>query len=164
MNGKAKFLFSLGIAVLVIFVVFAVIGNVFNWFGWNSWTVQKVIQTEVGPQAAMDKYHWFVDQSNLIKQADANITTMRQSLADTEKHYTDTYGSDKTKWSQAAQVMYNQAWGTAHGDLVSVINMRNQTVRDYNAASAKWDWRIFKVNTQDFPDLPPQTYAELALP
>jgi hypothetical protein len=160
MSGKAKFLFALGIAILVILVVFAVIGNVFSWFGWDSWSVQKVVQTEVGPQAALSKYMWFIDQSNAIKQADANITVFQQRLADVDTHYVSMYGSDKTKWSASAQVQYNHDWTTAHDDLTSIIVMRNTVVRDYNAASQKFNWAPFMSRQ----DLPPQTYAELALP
>lgn len=146
--------------VIVMLCILGLVGNSLDWFGWSNGNVRKVAQTEVGPQAALKKYEWFVDQSNAIKQADANITTFQQRLNGVDKHYTDVYGNDKTKWPASAQIQYNHDWTIAHDDLTSIIVMRNTTVRDYNAQSEKFNWALFKSRA----DLPPQTYAELALP
>lgn len=157
MNTSTKVLLVFGVIVIA---VLCALSYTLDWFGWSSGNVQNVVQHEVAPTAALGKYMWFVDQSNAIKQADANIVVYQARLAGVDKHYTDEYGTDKTKWAESAQVMYNHDWTIAHDDLTSVINMRNTAVRDYNAQSQKFNWALFK--SRD--DLPPQTYTELPLP
>jgi hypothetical protein len=118
-----------------------------------------VVDKEFGPQAAMEKYTWFVDQAAGIKKMDADIHLFEQKVGDIDKQYA-AYGQDKTKWRPDITIQYNQAKETARSDLMAVVSQRNNLAKDFNAASQKFNWSLF--NTRK--DLPSQYIEQYTSP
>lgn len=148
-----KTTFKFGVLFLLLVFALSVVGSIlFGWFGGAGILIQK----EFGPDAAMAKYSWFIDQSNAIKKADADIVLYQQRYADVETHYVSIYGEDKTKWATSVQVQYNHAISTTYDDMMAIISNRNTLVKEYNAQSKKFNWSPFMTRS----DLPPQTFLE----
>ncbi len=145
-------IFKFGVVVMLLLFALGAVGYFLGWFS----SAGKVVKDEFGPQAALSKYEWFIDQANAIKKADQDVVLFEQRRTDIEKQYTDTYGVDKTKWSASIQVQYNQASQTARDDLLAIVSNRNNLVKDYNAQSEKFNWAPFQTR----PDLPPRTFFE----
>lgn len=152
-----KGLLTLLIIAALLFFAIGSIGHYLGW--WVAWWVgsaETTVQEEFSASAMLEKYEWFIDQSNMIEKADSDITIFEQRIASIETQYTSTYGDDKTSWSASVQTQYNHEVQTARDDLVAIVSNRNNIVKEYNAQSEKFNWAPF--NTRD--DLPPQTYAE----
>ena len=145
-------MFGLGVALL--FLIFA-LGAVAYGLGWIG-SAGEVVKEEFGPEAALEKYEWFIDQANAIEKADADIALFEQRRADIEVQYTSTYGADKTKWSPGIQVQYNHEAQTARDHLLAIVSNRNNLVKEYNAQSEKFNWAPFKGRD----DYPPENFVD----
>jgi len=140
-----------GIALLVIIIVSAV-GYVLGWFGEAAGVAQK----EFGAKAALTKYEWFIDQTNMITKADGDIAIFEKKLADVEANYVSLNGADKTKWDASTKMLYTHDIQAAQTDLAAIVSNRNTLVKDYNAQSAKFNWAPFKGRS----DYPPESFVE----
>jgi len=147
-----KSLFKLGLGAMLLIAALGAVAYGLGWIG----SAAVVVKEEFGPEAALRKYEWFIDQSSAIKKADADIVLFEQRRANVETQFVATYGADKTKWILSVQAQYNQQAGAARDDLLAVVSNRNGIVRDYNAQSEKFNWAPFMTRT----DLPPQSYVE----
>lgn len=147
-----KFLFKLGVGVILLVFALGVVAYALGWIG----SAGDVIKEEFGPEAALEKYEWFIDQANHIEKADKDIKLYEGRQTSVEEHYTDTYGSEKSKWLPSVQVQYNQESQTARDDLLAIASNRNGLVREYNAQSEKFNWAPFESRS----DMPPHSYFE----
>jgi hypothetical protein len=147
MSGFMKW-FGLFVAISI---VISVTGYALGWFG----EAANVAQKEFGATAALHKYEWFIDQSTRIGKMDQDIDLFKSRVTEVKTRYA-TYGEPKD-WMLDVRVQYNAEIKTATEDLVAVISQRNNIVRDYNAASSKFNWTPFKTR----PDAPQVRYEEL---
>jgi len=141
------------IIIVIAVVIFLSAGGSILW-----WVNQATIvaQNEFGPQAALQKYEWFIDQANAIAKADKDIALFEQKRVDIETQYDKTYGTDRSKWSPSIQAQYNQAIQTGRDDLIAVVSNRNGLVKEYNAQSEKFNWEPFMTRS----DLPQKTFSD----
>jgi len=146
-----NFWFKLGVGVLFLAFALSGVAYVLGWIG----STGTVLKDELGPQAAMEKYEWFVDQSAFIDKADTDIEIFRQRVADVEDRYAEL--GEKASWPPSTLAQFNKEVSTAGDDLVAIVSNRNSLVRDYNAASAKFNWAPFKTRQ----DVPAQSYEIL---
>lgn len=136
---------------VVISVVTGLVGIPLGW--WEE--TKKVAKEEFGPRAALDKYSWFIDQANRIEKMDQDLKIFETRAAGIDKQY-DAYGKDKSKWPPHITMQYNQAAQQGRDDLAALASQRNNLVRDYNAASEKFNWSLF----QSRPDKPKDRFHE----
>ena len=139
-------LFKWGAAILFLLFALSALAYGLGWFG----EAGEVVQDEFGAGAALEKYEWFVDQDNHIKDADANVELFQQKADGVEEHYVDLYGEDKSEWSTVEQAQYSSAVEESTVDLVSALSIRNGLVADYNAQSEKFNWAPFE-SRDDMP-------------
>jgi hypothetical protein len=137
--------------LLMAVIVLSVIGYVFGWFG----EAAQVAQEEFGPQAALEKYEWFIDQSGRIEKMDQDVRIFEARATGVESQYSS-YGADKASWPLNIQTQYNQQMQTARDDLLAVTSQRNSLVREYNAASEKFNWSPFQTD----PNKPGEKFFE----
>jgi len=136
-------------------VVLGVISYALGWFG----EAASVAQDEFGPKAALEKYEWFKDQSARIEKSKADIMTFEERVKGIEKQYSG-YGKDMAKWPPHIQVQYNSAKQTSRDDLTAIVSNYNNLVKEYNAASSKFNWVPFKTKS----DKPKETIEEYIVP
>lgn len=134
-------------AVVIACLVLLVLGTAAYAMGWIGDTGQ-VVKDEFGPKAALAKYEWFIDQSAAIAKMDQDIKNFETRRTDVDKKYA-IYGAP-TSWSEATKIQYNAEAKTASEDLLAVVSQRNNLVKEYNAASEKFNWTPF----QTYPDKP----------
>ncbi len=103
-------------------------------------------------EQAIAKYQWFVEQSEKIKQADADLVYWRGQREWYDQSFLYFFGPDKTKWGEGIQAQY--AIDMEKTDVTSLIAYRNGLVQEYNTQSAAFDWTPFAGQ----PDLPPRSY------
>jgi hypothetical protein len=149
MSGFLKWFLLL----IVIFVIVSGTGYVLGWFG----EAASVAQKELGATAALHKYEWFIEQSAMIGKMDKDVELFRGRITEVKTRYA-TFGEPKD-WSPDIRVQYNAEVKTANEDLIAVISQRNNIVREYNAASEKFNWTPFKTR----PDAPQVRYEELSV-
>jgi len=137
--------------LIVVIIVVGVVGYGLGWFG----EAADVAKKEFGPQAALDKYEWFKEQWQMIQKSDRDVEIFRQRLAAVDTQYA-AYG-EPAQFSPDIRMMYNKAKQQANDDLVAIISTRNALVRDYMAASSKFNWEPFKGHV----DQPPQMISEI---
>ncbi|GEM_PF-2230337 len=140
--------------IVVIMIVGTLLGLIASALGWFGEAAQ-VTHDEFGPKAALEKYSWFIDQANAIKKMDQDVKMFEDRVAKVEENYV-AYGADKSKWVPDVRLQYNHERGTARDDLVGVASQRNNLVKDYNAASRKFNWSPFQTN----PDKPAEYLQE----
>lgn len=136
---------------VVIFVALTILGISLNWFG----EAVEVAQDEFGPKAALEKYEWFIDQAQDIEKMDRDVELFTHKLNQVDSTYLD-YGKKKD-WDMTTRVTYNNDKKQAQNDLLAVKSQRNGLVREYNAASDKFNWKPFQTK----PDKPKKRYYEL---
>ena len=141
----------LGIIIAVICIV-GVAGYVLGWFG----EAGKVAKEEFAPKAALEKYEWFINQANGIEKMDKDLIIFEKRLKDVDERYKNSYGQDPKQWPPHIQVQYNKERQTAYDDLVAVASQRNNLVKDYDAASDKFNWKPFQTR----PDKPKEHFYE----
>lgn len=135
--------FSIGIMIILLIVGLSIMGGVIGYSkGWFE-EAGKVAQEEFGPKAAMEKYEWFIEQVNAIEKMDVDITLYTRRLNNVEEEF-KSYGTDKSKWPPHIQISYNQRRQEAEDDVTAIVAQRNNLVKDYNAASSKFNWEPFK--------------------
>lgn len=139
---------ALGI-FLIIVVVLGLVGVPLGWFSQAG----QVAQEEFGPKAALEKYSWFIDQANRIEKMDQDLKIFEGRVVSIDKQY-EAYGADKSKWPPHIAMQYNQAAQQGRDDLAALASQRNNLVRDYNAASEKFNWSPFQTR----PDKPKENF------
>ncbi len=152
-TGK-RAVWTIALFVLLTTVVLGTIGSGLSWFGEGA----RVAKQEFGPQAMLHKYEWFVDQANAVKKMDQDVVIFKQRQVSTKTQYAG-YGNDMSKWPLDVRVQYNTAIGQTRDDLAAVISQRNNLVRDYNAASEKFNWSPFQTRSNK-PDQRFDEYSE----
>ena len=143
---------------LPMIAVVALGGIVTRSLGWWG-EAADVAQRELGPKAMLMKYEWFVDQASRIAQMDANVDLYSKRVGGVDAQYAS-YGADKSAWPPAIQAQYNHERTIARDDLAAIVAQRNSIVREYNAQSEKFNWKLF--NTKS--DLPKPHYDESPIP
>jgi len=143
-------LFKWGVGILLLLFALGAVGYLLGWFG----SAAEVAKEEFGPEAALEKYEWFIDRANAITKADKDITLFENRRTDIEGQYDKTYGSDRSKWLPSEKAQYNQAVETARVDLLAIVSNRNNLVAEYNAQSEKFNWSPFQTR----PDMPPKSF------
>ncbi len=138
------------------FFLFAIvaISTTGYFLGWFS-EAGEVAQDEFGPKAALEKYEWFIDQSNMIEKMDQDVVLWQNKIDSTKSMY-KSYGEMKN-WPLDVRVTYNKEISLEQDQLVAVKSQRNNLVREYNAASEKFNWAPFQTE----PDKPDEVYYEL---
>jgi hypothetical protein len=139
--------------LLGLIFVLSVTGYLMGWFG----EATKVAQEEFGPEKALEKYEWFIEQTAGIAKMDQEVENFKLRVQNVDAQYLG-YG-EKTSWSPDVRMQYNKAYGQASDDLIAIISQRNNLVREYNAASAKFNWAPFKTR----PDMPTESFTEMTL-
>ena len=137
--------------IIAISIVIGVTGTIFGWFG----EAADVVQEEFGPRTAMDKYEWFIGQASAIEKMDKDISLFESRVESIESSYAG-YGENKTQWPIDIRTTYNHEISIARDDLVAVISQRNNLVKEYNAASEKFNWAPFKTKL----DKPREAFQE----
>ena len=127
--------------VVIAFIGLWFVGYFLGWFG----EAAKVTQEEFGPRAALKKYEWFINQANAIEKMDQDIALFENRIKQVDEEYSQ-YGNDKAKWPLHTQVMYNERKKTVQDDLVAVVSQKNNLVREYNAQSDKFNWKLFETD------------------
>lgn len=127
--------------ILFIGIFSAVLGIIGYAAGWFS-EAGQVAQEQYGPKAMLTKYEWFINQSEAIKKMDADMKIYRDRVAAVDSTYTQTSGP-KQKWDVITKQLYAIDKQKAQTDLAAVISQRNNLAKDYNAQSAKFNWRPF---------------------
>jgi len=136
-------------------IVLSVIGYALGWFS----DAAEVAKDEFGPKAAMEKYEWFINQATNIEKMDQDIVLYQQRVASVDSTYA-AYGKDKSTWPPDIRTTYNHEKQTAKDDLLAIASQRNNLVKEYNAASQKFNWTPFQTK----PDKPKETYLEYKTP
>ncbi len=129
------------LAIVVLTIVLGGIGFVFNWFG----DAGNVVQKEYAPIAMLAKYEWFINQSEAIKKMDADMKIYRDRVAAVDSSYA--VNGPKEKWDVVTKQLYANDKQKAQTDLAAVISQRNGLAKDYNAQSAKFNWRPFNTRS-----------------
>src|SRR3989344_4193860 len=127
------FFFIIGITVII-----SVVGGALGWFS----EAAQVAREEFGPRAGLEKYEWFLEQASAIEKMDQDIVLFEDRKKSVEEKY-GKYG-DSTKWPPHISVQYNQEIEAANTDLLAVVSQRNNLVKEYNAASEKFNWAPFE--------------------
>lgn len=140
--------------VVGIIIVISATGYILGWFG----SAATVAKNEFGPEAALAKYEWFIDQAKAIQKMDQDILLFQSRKAEVDNKY-KAYGEDQSKWPPDVRVQYNRESQQARDDLLAIVSQRNNLVREYNAASEKFNWAPFQTR----PDLPKQNYFEFTV-
>lgn len=148
-HGPWPIIWRAGLLLVAVTVVFGTMGYVLGWFG----EAMDVAREQVGPRAALAKYEWFIDQATRIEKMDKDVQMFEKRAAGVDEKY-KTYGEDKSKWQPHVQVQYNRESQQARDDLIAVTSQRNALVREYNAASEKFNWKPFESRS----DLPKPAY------
>lgn len=130
-------------------IILSTIGYVLGWFG----EAATVVQDEFGPKAALQKYEWFIEQANRIEKMDKDIVMFEGRVQGVDEQY-KTYGEDRSKWPPHIQVQFNRERQQSREDLLAVASQRNNLVREYNAASEKFNWKLFQTR----PDKPKERF------
>ncbi len=140
------------VLLVAISVVISGTGYVLGWFG----EAASVAQKEFGATATLRKYEWFIEQSAMIGKMDKDVELFRGRVAEVKTRYA-IFGEPKD-WTPDVRIQYNAEVKTANEDLIAMISQRNNIVREYNAASEKFNWTPFKTR----PDAPQVRYEELS--
>ena len=147
-RGPMSFFWAMFLLGMAMVVVVGVGGYLLGWFGEG----MQVAREEFGPRAMLKKYEWFIEQANGIEKMDRDIALLRNRAAAVEDQY-KSYG-EKSHWPLDVRVQYNRAIETAQGDSLAVTSQRNGLVKEYNAASQKFNWSPFQTR----PDKPKESF------
>jgi len=130
----------------LIIIAILVIVMIFGWIGSGT----NVVQKEFSPEAMLQKYEWFKNQSASIDKMDQDIKLFKTRISDLDTQYKE-YGDSSSKWPPHIQVQYNNEKQQAREDLIAVVSQRNNIVREYNAQSSKFNWKYFDKTKTDIP-------------
>lgn len=148
-------IFGIFASVLVFGVALFLTASALGWCG----EAAQVAHDEFGPKAALKKYEWFIDQSHAIAKMDQDVRLYADRLKAVDREFAP-YGADRSRWAPDVRMQYEHERADDRDDLVSIISQRNNLVREYDAASDKFDWAPFKTRG----DLPPPRYDAHPLP
>lgn len=137
--------------ILAFILITSVIGYGLGWFG----EAAVVAQEEFGPRAGLEKYEWFIEQAAAIEKMDRDVAMFEGKVTAIKSQY-DGYGEDMTKWPPHIQAQYNHERQIGRDDLTAVASQRNNLVREYNAASQKFNWAPFQTRS----DKPSEHFSE----
>lgn len=154
-RGPGALLWKVFVLFLVCGAVLGFTGYTLGWFG----EAATVAQNEFGPKAALAKYEWFVNQSNNIEKADQDIKLFESRVQGVQAQYAG-YGTDMSKWPPDVRMQFNHESQQAREDLLAIVSNRNGLVREYNAASEKFNWSPFQTR----PDKPKEKFFEYVAP
>lgn len=140
--------------LLAVMVVMSIVGYLFGWIGETT----QVAQDEFGPRAALVKYEWFIDQSGRIEKMNQDVKIFETRIASIDGQYSG-YGENKSSWPLNIQTQYNQQMQLAQDDLLAITSQRNNLIREYNAASEKFNWSPFQTR----PDKPNEQFFEYSV-
>jgi hypothetical protein len=140
-----------------IFGVSIVVGLLGYAMGWFTETA-NVAKDEFGAKAALEKYEWFKDQYQRIEKTKADIATYEERVKSVDTQYSE-YGN-KAKWPADIRIQYNHAKQIARDDLTAIVSNYNNLVKEYNAASSKFNWVPFKTESNK----PKETMEEYFIP
>jgi len=141
-RGPMSAFAAIFVPFLLIAVIVGGVGYVFGWFG----EAASVVKEEFGPRAALEKYEWFVDTAADIRKMDRDVELFKKRLSTAEKEC----GGKEVEVPMPVVVMCTDRVAQARDDLLAVTSQRNGIVREYNAASAKFNWALFQTR----PDKP----------
>ena len=134
--------------VLGIVLVLGIAGYLFGWIGETG----RVIQEEFGPEAAIEKYEWFIDASNQLDKKLADIDVFTENMESLKKSYGSTPRAD---WDRVDKQQLNQ-WNM---EIAGIKASYNSLAAEYNAASEKFNWKVFKDENPQYKGIP-ETYLE----
>jgi hypothetical protein len=110
---------------------------------------------EFSPSAANTKYKWFIEKHNAIQKLNADIELFKKKKDTFKEKFIEMNGKPE-KWDLATKLMYNKGQENADADYIGIVSLRNNAVKEYNAASEKFTWAPFKTQ----PDCPPEKLTE----
>lgn len=119
--------------IIVLGIVLSIIGAVLGWFG----EAAQVAKEEFGPRAALEKYEWFKDASAQLVAKKQDISVYEKNL---EMMREDYEGTKRKDWDRTDKEQFNQ-W------MLEVAGMKasfNDLAAEYNAASSKFNWKLFE--------------------
>lgn len=143
------------LAMFTLSVLIGGLGYVFGWFG----EAAKVAQDEFGAKAALTKYEWFINQANNIEKMDKDINLFEARTKSVDEQYKG-YGEDMAKWPPHISMQYNKERQQAREDLIAIASQRNNLVKEYNASSEKFNWKMFQTR----PDKPKERFHDYVTP
>lgn len=111
-----------------------------SWIGETT----SVVREEFGPRAALAKYEWFIDASNAIDAKKRDVSNYRLALEITKADMSPRERDER------------EALRLRESELLGMITTLNALIAEYNAASAKFNWRPFESRS----DRPATTYEE----
>jgi hypothetical protein len=153
-KGPGAILWKLFILFALISIVLSGTGYIFGWFG----EAAKVAQDEFGPEKALAKYEWFINQSNSIEKMDQDIVLFKGRVDTVSKKYQG-YGKKMILWPPHIQVQFNREKQQADEDLLAIVSQRNNLVKEYNAQSSKFNWAPFHTR----PDVPNKQFHKYVI-
>ncbi len=143
--------------VFFVIIGFLVLGAVGLGLGWFD-EATEVAQKEFGPKKALEKYEWFKEQAASIKKANEDVAMAEKRVGDIDRQYAN-YGANQASWPPDVRVQYNSAIQQARDDRFAIVSQRNNLVRDYNAASSKFNWSPFQTD----PNKPDDSFQEYVI-
>jgi len=143
--------FMLGLTAVIIL---SAAGFFLGWFG----EAVKVAKDEFGPEKALAKYEWFIDQANGIEKMDQDVILYEERVKNVASKYQG-YGDNMANWAPHIQVQFNKEKQQADEDLLAIASQRNNLVKEYNAQSGKFNWAPFQTK----PDKPVERFDQYVI-
>jgi len=150
-KGPGAFLLKIFLLGLTAVIILSTTGYFLGWFG----EAAKVAQKEFGPEKALEKYEWFINQANAIEKMDHDVVLYKGRVKNVTKKYQG-YGENMVNWPPHIQAQFNKEKQQADEDLLAIASQRNNLVREYNAQSEKFNWTPFQTK----PDKPVERFHQ----
>lgn len=132
---------------ITLFILAVLFGGASYIFGWFSETAQ-VAKDEFGPKASLEKYEWFISQSNNIQKMDQDIKLVTERIASLDAQHTQSYGINKSKWPIDVRMQVTKEENTLNDQLVATKAQRNKLASEYNAQSEKFNWDLYRTDSK----------------
>ena len=137
---------KIGAPIMLAFFILGMLGYGLGWFA----EAGQVAKEEFGPRASLEKYEWFKDASSQLEKKREDINIYLQRIKSFEQDYD---GVKRKDWDRIDKQTYSQY----HQELAGVRSSYNKLAAQYNANSVKFNWSIYKGNS----DIPPYEYKQL---
>lgn len=137
---------KIGVPIMLAFFILGMLGYGLSWFG----EAGQVAKEEFGPRASLEKYEWFKDASSQLEKKKEDINIYLQRINSFEQDYE---GVKRKDWDRIDKQTYSQY----QQELAGVRSSYNKLAAQYNANSVKFNWSIYKGNS----DIPPYEYKQL---
>lgn len=137
---------KIGVLIMFAFFILGMIGYALGWFAETG----QVAKEEFGPRSSLEKYEWFKDASSQLEKKKEDINIYKQRITSFEADYE---GVKRKDWDRIDKQTYSQY----QQELAGVRSSYNKLAAEYNANSQKFNWNIYKGNS----DIPPYEYKEL---